>query len=140
MLCVQLEYCASVVCPTAWFSTNTAFLLPRSWVINFALFNGDIGSIYHSTLDQPHHRARGEFRRLTEFPMTRTRLLKVLRVKVGKVSTDRTGHLGAVALLSTNHMSEYTEGVRGSVSLTRGTTWHQLEVACQSKNLQKRCG
>ena len=40
-------------------------------------------------------------------PMISTRLLKVLRVKVGKASTERTGHLGAPALILTIHVSEH---------------------------------
>lgn len=44
--------------------------------------------------------ATQEIRRmLTEFPMTRTRLLKVWCSKAGKASTERTGHLGAVDLM-----------------------------------------
>jgi len=37
--------------------------------------------------------------------MTKMRLLKVLRSKVGKASTDRTGHLGTVDLILTNPYS-----------------------------------
>jgi len=48
---------------------------------------------------------RGE---LTEFPITKTRLLKVLRLKVGKASTERTGHFGIVALIATTRISEHT--------------------------------
>ena len=33
------------------------------------------------------------------FPMIRILLLKVLRVKAGKASTERTGHLGVVDLM-----------------------------------------
>jgi len=42
----------------------------------------------------------------TEFPMTKTRLLKVLRSKVGKASTERTGHLGIIGLILTVQVSE----------------------------------
>ena len=46
--------------------------------------------------------------RLTMLPMTRTRPLNVVRLKIGKGSTERTGHLGTVALILSIHMSECT--------------------------------
>ena len=139
MVCVQVEYCASVLCPTAWFSTSTAFLLPRSWVIYFAFFSGVMGSIYNSTFDQPRYRTRGALRGLTEFPMTRTRLLKVLRVKVGKVSTERTGHLGVVALVSAIDIREHT-GSEGECITHKGDHLAPTGVVGQSKDPRKSRG
>ena len=39
--------------------------------------------------------------------MIKIRFLKVLRSKVGKASTERTGHLGIIDLISTALISEY---------------------------------
>jgi len=75
-----------------------------------------------------YRRARNLIRGgLTVFPMTKTRLLKFLCSKVGKASTERTGHLGIVALIATIHISEYTRESEESVSRTLGSTWHRLE-------------
>jgi len=80
----------------------------------FAFFSGVMGSICRGTADQrfsidiPERSAQKIGRRLTEFPITRTRPLKVVGLKVGKVSTERTGHLGVVALILTIHLRENT--------------------------------
>lgn len=42
------------------------------------------------------------------FPMIKIRLLKVFRVKAGKGSTERTGHLGTVDLISSTQISGRT--------------------------------
>jgi len=91
-------------------STNTAFLFPRSCVIYFAFASGVAGSTYGGTVNHPSlgSGATLEIRRvLTEFPMTKIRLLKFLRSKTGKASTERTGHLGIVDLVMTTRVSEY---------------------------------
>ena len=58
--------------------------------------------------------------------MTNTRLLKVLCSKVGKASTERTGHLGVVDLISTIHVNKYTREQEGCASRTSQSTWHRL--------------
>ena len=63
---------------------------------------------------------------LTVFPMTRIRLLKLLRLKPGKGSTERTGHLGMVDLISIIRVSGYVGERMESVSLTHRTTRHRL--------------
>jgi len=66
----------------------------------------------------------------TEFPITKIRLLKGLRLKVGKASTERTGHLGIVALILTIHIGEYT---RKEEPHTIRSTRHQLESLVNPK-------
>ena len=66
------------------------------------------------------------------FPMIRTRLLKVLRVKVGKSSMERTGHLGAVDLVFINHVDEHKE-VRGKCIAHKMDHVAPTEVSGQSK-------
>jgi len=81
-----------------------------------------------------YRRARNLMRGgLTVFPMTKTRPLKVLRLKVGKASTERTGHLGIVALIATIPISKYTRESEESVSRTLGSRWHRLESLVNPK-------
>jgi hypothetical protein len=70
-----------------------------------ALSNGVMGSIYRVVrvdqhITRPEKDSRDRQRaELTEFPMTRIRLLKVWFLGAGKASTERTGHLGIVDLV-----------------------------------------
>ena len=58
--------------------------------------------------------------------MTKIRLLKILRVKVGRATTEETGHLGIVDLISTVHVSRRTgsEMEAGHIHAgPQGTDW-----------------
>ena len=94
-----------------------------------ALFNGVMGSNYRGKVDQPSLGSNVTLevrRRLTVFPIIRIRLLKVLRVKTGRASTERTGQLGAPDLILSIHISGYARKCEESVSLTDRTTRHRL--------------
>ena len=100
-------------------------------MIYFAFFRGVMGSAYpwysKSSVIRLVKDSEDQGNILTVFPMTRIRLLKVLRLKAGKDSTERTGHLGIVDLISNIHVSGYVGERTKSVSLTHRTIWHQLE-------------
>lgn len=93
-------------------------------MIYSAFANGVIGSSYPVAQSINNRQAREKRPALTVFPMIRTRLLKVLRSKVGKGSTERTGHLGIVDLRKPSIAPQ--EELRKGLPLTRQTTWYRL--------------